>query len=113
MGEPARPLSKPSPASVPMRTSKGIPPDRARRDELVSRIAAYVRQHRPIPPLTFDELNELTDGFLADEQTPAGWRSYVAVLMHNEVWRETLAKVPFDRRVLLSVSYTHLTLPTN
>ena len=54
-----------------------------------------------MPPLVLDELREHAD---TSSRAPACrpiYRDYVGVLLNNEVWREQLATVPFERRLLL------------
>ncbi len=101
MREPVGGIRKGPAASRQRPTQKGIPPHPSARDRLKQQAAEYVRRRRPTPPLSVDELTSCTEEFLASAAVPARYRSYVAVLLHNEVWRETLAKVPYRRRLLL------------
>ena len=101
MHESVAPSPDASPGGNAGRVQKGIPETKAGRDRLRERIAEYVRVHRPTPPLSFDEVTHHTDAFLAEAGVAAEHRGYVAVGLHGEVWRDTLAKIPFHRRVLL------------
>ena len=101
MHESVAPSPNASPGDSPGRVQKGIPETKAGRDRLCERIAEYVRAERPTPPLSFDELAHHTDAFMAEAGVEAEYRGYVTVGLHGEVWRDTLAKIPFHRRVLL------------
>ena len=48
-----------------------------------------------------DELREHADAIVAAAGVDPAYRDYVGVLLNNEVWREHLATVPFERRLLL------------
>jgi geranylgeranyl pyrophosphate synthase len=80
-----------------------IPPTLAEREHLKARIAEYVASHRDrlVPPFVLDELKRHADQVVAVTGTDPTFRDYVGVLLNNEVWREHLATVPYDRRLLL------------
>src|SRR5207253_1365550 len=65
------------------------------------RAIAYVEQFKPVPPLSFEELRRHADEFLRIYNLDPAYRDFAAVLLNSEVWRETLASVPFERRLLL------------
>ena len=54
-----------------------------------------------MPPLRLEELRQLAAEFCEREGVPAKYVDYVGVLLNSEVWRDSLAAVPFDRRLLL------------
>ena len=62
---------------------------------------AYVEREKPVPPLPQDELAKHADLLVAKLGLDPIYRDYVGVLINNELWRETLAAVPFERRLLL------------
>ena len=53
------------------------------------------------PPLVLDELRTHAEKIIARAGMPRAYTDYVGVLLNNEVWREQLATVPYDRRLLL------------
>ena len=53
------------------------------------------------PPLVLDELRIHAEKIVARAGMPEMYTDYVGVLLSNEVWREHLATVPFERRLLL------------
>ncbi len=79
----------------------GIPSAKGQRDRLLGAIRDYVRRTSPVPPLSTEELHQHVDRLVASAEVDDRHKKYASVLLNNEVWRETLAAVPFDRRLLL------------
>lgn len=64
-------------------------------------IRNYVAEFNPVPPQPFEQLREHADKVVGLLKCDPIYRDYVAVLINNEMWRETLASVPFEKRLLL------------
>lgn len=80
-----------------------IPRTRAERERLKHLVERHVETHRGrfAPPLVLDELRNLSDELIGLHEIDPLYRDYLAVLLNSEVWREQLATVPFERRLLL------------
>lgn len=80
-----------------------IPQTVEERMSLKGRIAQYVEANRKrlVPPLVLDELKNHADEIIAADGIDPEFRDYVGILLNNEVWREQLATVPYERRLLL------------
>ena len=78
-----------------------IPQTLAERDALKALARAYVGRVRPVPPLPADELRAHADRLLQESGVPSIYREYAAVLVSNEMWRDALAGIPYERRLLL------------
>src|SRR5688572_28115848 len=80
-----------------------IPPTLAERERLRTVIAAYVAANREtvVPPLVVDELKRHADHVISVNGFDPAHRDYVGVLLNNEVWREQVASIPYERRLLL------------
>lgn len=78
-----------------------IPQTLAEREALKALARAYVAEVRPVPPVPSDELRRHADAVLARGGVPSEYREYTAVLISNEMWRDDLAGIPFERRLLL------------
>jgi geranylgeranyl pyrophosphate synthase len=78
-----------------------IPNDRAQRDLLKRTAARLVAEERIVPPLTLSELREVAARACALAGLDPLFADYTAVLVNNEAWRDALAQVPFERRLLL------------
>jgi hypothetical protein len=91
-----------APPSVPQRPcQEGVPPTRALRDEIRGAVRAYADAHAFRPPLTFTELHDHSGHILEAAGIDESHRDWVGVLLNNATWREQVAAVPYDRRLLL------------
>ena len=64
-------------------------------------VRAYVAEFNPVPPLPVEQLREHAERFLDMHRIDPLYRDYCGVLLNNEMWREHLACVPYERRLLL------------
>ena len=78
-----------------------IPDDKRVRAQLKKAAADHVKQVNAVPPLPLDELREHTAAVLPADGVDPMYRDYVGVLVSNEAWRDTLATIPYERRLLL------------
>jgi geranylgeranyl pyrophosphate synthase len=56
---------------------------------------------RPVPPLSMAKLHEHAARLGAQLGQDRRYRDFTAVLLNSEIWRDTLASVPYSRRLLL------------
>jgi geranylgeranyl pyrophosphate synthase len=82
------------------RLGPGVPQDRAERDRLQQAVDRFLAARDLVPPLTLDEVRSHASD-IAQAADARQWLSYIMVLCGSAVWRETMAAIPFDRRVLL------------
>jgi len=87
--------------SGPATVQEGIPPSRSQREALLRAAEDYVRQVGLTPPLTLEELTAHTSRMLQSVGMDRRYHRYAAVLVNNETWRERLAGIPYDRRLLM------------
>ena len=80
---------------------KNIPQSPGERSKILHTIRNYVAEHNPVPPMPMDELKVHADRIVAMVGCDSIYRDYIGVLLSNEMWRETLAQVPFEKRLLL------------
>src|SRR5713226_6422345 len=78
-----------------------IPQTPAERNQMLQFIRHYVVEYNPVPPLPVEQLKEHADRVVGMLKCDPIYRDYVGVLLNNELWRETLAAVPYERRLLL------------
>ena len=99
--------SAPLPPPVPGTTrgvrqpKKNIPQTKLDRDRILAQVRAYAEETKLVPPVPMDELQGHTDTILERHGIDRLYRDYVGVLLANETWRESLATVPFEKRLLL------------
>ena len=80
---------------------KNIPQTSVERNHILHVIRNYVAEFNPVPPLPTDELKVHADRVVGMLKCDPIYRDFVGVLINNEMWREQLASVPFERRLLL------------
>jgi geranylgeranyl pyrophosphate synthase len=61
----------------------------------------YVAEQTLAPPAPLEELKEHADKLVEAMNWKPVYRDYIGVLINNELWRETLATIPFERRLLM------------
>ena len=93
------------PKLVPMQKwrapKKNIPPTPEMRQQILYAVRNYVAEFNPVPPLPADELKVHADRLVKSLDCDPIYRDFIGVLVNNEMWREALAAVPFERRLLL------------
>ncbi len=80
---------------------KNIPQTAPERSRILNAIRNYVAEFNPVPPMPMDELKVHADRLVGMLGCDAVYRDFIGVLLCNEMWRETLAQVPFEKRLLL------------
>jgi geranylgeranyl diphosphate synthase, type II len=100
---PVAPISfpRPVPAQKIRAPKKNIPQTLLQRTHILQAVRAYVAEHRPVPPMPAADLKVLADQLVVQLGCEPIYRDYIGVLLNNEMWREPLAAVPFERRLLL------------
>ena len=80
---------------------RNIPQTPAERQRCLRAARHYVAEFNPVPPLPLDQLKVHADRLVGQLGCDPAYRDYLGVLLNNEMWREQLAAVPFERRLLL------------
>ena len=80
---------------------KNIPQTKLERDNLLRYIREFVEREKPVPPIPGEELQVLADRIVRETGIDPIHRDYTGVLLSNEIWRESLATIPYERRLLL------------
>lgn len=84
------------------RTPKhNIPQTPFERTRILHAVRDYVTTQKPVPPVPVAELKQHADRLVQQLRLDPVYRDYVGVILNNEMWREPLAAVPFERRLLL------------
>ncbi|SVB74123.1 uncharacterized protein METZ01_LOCUS226977, partial [marine metagenome] len=63
-------------------------------------VALYVAEHKLVPPIPFTELREHAE-VVTKEMDLEHARDFAAVLINNESWKDVLASIPYEKRLLL------------
>src|SRR6266540_4018104 len=94
-------LPRPVPAQRLRAPQENIPQTLPERERIRKLAMEYVADVRPVPPLTLEDLRSHSDEAVRRHALDPKYRDYLAVLLNSELWREQLATVPFERRLLL------------
>lgn len=78
-----------------------IPPTKALRNQLLETVRDYVEQNQLTGPLTFEELRLHTQKVIKAAKVSEKFSDFATTLINNEAWRDTLAGIPFEKRLLL------------
>ncbi|HVY69725.1 MAG TPA: polyprenyl synthetase family protein [Verrucomicrobiae bacterium] len=99
----AAPLALPRPVPVQAfrAPKKNIPQTAIERNHILQVVRHYVAEFNPVPPQPAGQLKEHADRVIGMLKCDAIYRDYIGVLINNEIWREHLASVPYERRLLL------------
>lgn len=93
------------PPKVPIqryrKAQSNIPDSRNERIRFSKAAAAYVAEHGIVPPVPMPELLEHATVLVERLDTKPIYANYLAILVNNSVWRDSLAAIPYDRRLLL------------
>lgn len=88
--------------SLPVRTPRAeIPASREIRQRLRQLAADRVQAQAVRPPVSMDWLWEQSSLLLESEGLDKQYAKFALVTLHSEIWRETLGRIPFSRRLLL------------
>ncbi|MEK7678273.1 MAG: polyprenyl synthetase family protein [Verrucomicrobiota bacterium] len=100
---PSIPLTIPRPVPVQRirAPKKTIPQTPLQRNQILQVVRHYVREYNPVPPMPADDLGQHADKLVELIRCDPIYRDYIGVLLNNELWREPLASIPFERRLLL------------
>jgi len=82
-------------------SQSNIPGTRQMRDRIKLEAKNLCQERAVVPPLTMAELRTLSCEVIERCETEQVFVDYAAILVSNEAWRETLAQVPYERRLLL------------
>jgi geranylgeranyl diphosphate synthase, type II len=98
-----RPLALPPkiPRQAYRKAQSNIPDDKAVRAKLKKAAEDLVKSTGVVPPLSLPEIKEFAARLLLDQKLDPIFGNYAAILVNNAAWRDTLATIPFERRLLL------------
>lgn len=94
-------LPRPVPTMAVRPPKENIPQTLGERLRIRDLVVAYVAEKKPTPPLPLAELRSHGEALILEHKLDPKHVDYVGVLINNEVWKEQLATVPYDRRLLL------------
>ena len=91
--------------TLPMRSTRppqaGIPASKAERDRLRRFADEHVAAAELTPPVGLEQLQQYAGEVRKRAGADPAHQDFVSILVNNAVWKNTLAAVPFERRLLL------------
>ncbi|MCA9200087.1 MAG: DUF116 domain-containing protein, partial [Planctomycetales bacterium] len=94
-------IPRATPVQIERPPQENIPPTRQQREQIRTWLKEFVAAEKPVPPLPMSELRGMAESFAEAKQIDAKYVDYIGVLMNSEVWKDSLASVPYNRRLLL------------
>ena len=71
------------------------------RDNLRKLISAFIDSLSLTPPLSMDNLHDLSDRFMKEHDLDRNLKGWIMVEMNNCAWSDVVASIPYERRILL------------
>ncbi len=71
------------------------------RNRLRNEIDAFIGSRSFRPPVSMEQLSEIADQLIREQALDPGIKGWIMVEAHNCVWRDTVASIPYDKRILL------------
>jgi geranylgeranyl pyrophosphate synthase len=82
-------------------TQTEVPATLKAREDLRQIVTGYVQSNKLYAPLGINELKHHATCVLKEHCLSAQYADFVAVLINNALWRETVAAIPYNKRLLL------------
>lgn len=93
------------PRAVPVQRERqpkeNIPQTQSEREAIRAGLRQYVLDEKLVPPLSIADLRSYAEAFVREQAIAPIYTDFVGVLLNSEVWRDQLATVPYERRLLL------------
>ena len=77
------------------------PPSFKERTELRNMISECVNSLTVVPPLSMMDLEAMADELITQNQLNKAYRGWLMVEIHNHAWKDFVASIPYERRLLL------------
>lgn len=71
------------------------------RTEIRTLISELVGSLSVVPPLSMKDLEAVADELISQYELNPAYRGWMMVEIHNQIWKDTIASIPFERRILL------------
>jgi geranylgeranyl pyrophosphate synthase len=80
---------------------KKVPLWRIDREKCLRAVREYAGKNELVPPLSLEELEERAERISSRSGFSPDLIGFIMVLLNNEIWRDTFAATPYERRLLL------------
>ncbi len=86
---------------IMIKKTKNIIPEKSIRDKLMNLTRDFIFQNKLTPPLSSADVYNYSEQILLKSNLPDIYKDFQSVLVGSLVWEETLAMIPYERRILL------------
>ena len=90
-----------TPSPTMRQPQPNVPATLGQREDLRQAITDYIQQQQLCTPLSVNELKHHAEVVLQQLQQHEDYADFAAVLINNALWRDTVATIPFHKRLLL------------
>lgn len=80
---------------------ENVPGSKQQREKILEIVRTYVKENSLVCPLSMDELRTHSEKVVTASGSDANYRDFIAVLINNQTWHETVSRIPFNKRLLL------------
>ncbi len=80
---------------------EGVPAEKADRERIRRACGERIVQQKLVPPLPLEKLKQQAGEILAQLGLDGHYLPFGVVTFSNELWRETVARIPYEKRLLL------------
>jgi len=78
-----------------------IPSTKEQRDKVLQVVREYAAQSNLVGPVSLDELQRHCGQIIKTSGLNPKHLKFLVVLLNNEIWRQTVAGIPYNKRLLL------------
>ena len=78
-----------------------VPQSYKERHSLRELMSAFVSNRSLIPPVSMENLHDLSEQFIKDYSLDKDIKGWLMVEINNCIWKETVASIPYEKRILL------------
>jgi geranylgeranyl pyrophosphate synthase len=87
--------------STPNSPMDKVPRTKRQRDDILQIVSEYIASGKLAAPLSMDELKYHSQAIITSSELDSKFRDFIAVVVNNEIWRDTVAAVEYERRLFL------------
>ncbi len=78
-----------------------IPADKAVREKVLLLARDYISKEKTAGPVSLAHLEQICDKIIEQSEISKQYKDFLSVLVNNEIWRDAVAAIPYDKRLLL------------
>ncbi|MCH2375817.1 MAG: polyprenyl synthetase family protein, partial [Planctomycetes bacterium] len=80
---------------------ENVPQTASERERVRDSVKRFLHEEKLVPPIPIAELRKVSERLIVKFDIEQKYLDFTAVLLNNELWRETLATIPFELRLII------------